>query len=440
MQKHPVLHNAAWIIGCRVLQSLLQLAVGMLCARYLGPSDYGLLSYAGALVSFALPLMRLGLNETLVRELTDHPGGDGEIMGTALMLNLLSGLVCMGMVAGAASALNPEEGLTVLVCILYSLSLVTGAVEMIRYWFQYRLLAKYSALVTLMACLLVSGYRLWLLASGKSVLWFALIHGLDYGLIGAALLVLFYRQGHRLRFSLHRARQMLKQSYAYIGASMMVVLFQSTDRIMLTAMAGRYETGLYTAAVTCVTMGQFVYVALVDSARPVILKCRNHRDQFGRQMSRLYGAVLSLAAAQGLVFALGARWILGFLYGADYAGAVPVLRILSLGYLFSCMGLVRTVWILARQKQNWLWLLNLTGAVLNILLNLWWIPRAGATGAAAASLMTQLVTNFLLGWAVKPMGENQELLLRGIRPAFLLREGKALLVRETEREEEEHGQ
>ena len=38
MKGNPVLHNAAWIIGCRVIQSVLQLVVGMLCARYLGPA------------------------------------------------------------------------------------------------------------------------------------------------------------------------------------------------------------------------------------------------------------------------------------------------------------------------------------------------------------------------------------------------------------------
>ena len=426
MRENPVLRNAAWIIGCRVIQSVLQLVVGMLCARYLGPANYGLLSYAGAMAAFALPLMRLGLNETLVRELTDHPGQDGETMGTALILNLLSGVVCMGVVIGAASVLNQEDGLTLLVCGLYSLSLLTGALEMIRYWFQYRLLAKYSALVTLISYTLVSGYRVWLLASGKSVCWFALTGALDYGIIGTSLLWLFRRQGYRLRFSTRRAGALLAGSHAYIGAGLMVVLFQNTDRIMLASMAGSQETGLYTAAVTCVTMGQFVYVALVDSARPVILRCREETGLFEKRMRSLYGTVVYLAILEGVVFTLGAPWIIAFLYGDAYSGAVPVLRVLNGYFVFSCMGLVRNVWILAHRKQNWLWLLNLAGAVVNVLLNLWWIPRAGAVGAAAASLVTQLFANLLMGWLLRPLRENNVLLLRGLNPVFLLEEGSQL--------------
>lgn len=417
--KHPVMKNAAWIIGCRIVQSLLQLVVGMLCARYLGPGNYGILSYAGAVLAFALPFMRLGLNETLVKELSDHPGQDGEIMGTALGMNLLSALVTMGMVLGAVSALNPGDKETILVCGLYSLSLLTGAVEMIRYWFQYRMLASRSAVVALLAYLLVSAYRIALLAAGKSVAWFALTNALDYGLMGGALVVLFLRRGYRFRFSPTRAREMLRRSAPYIGASLMVVLYQSTDRVMLTALAGARETGLYTAAVTCVTMGQFVYAAMVDSARPVILASREE-EEFQHRMSRLYGAVVYLAAAQGVVFTLAAEKIICLLYGEAYLEAVPVLRVLNGYFIFSCMGLVRNVWILAREKQRYLWRMNLAGAAVNILLNVWWIPGAGALGAAAASLLTQFFVNYLMGWLVRPIREANFLLLQGLNPVNLV--------------------
>lgn len=417
--KHPVMKNAAWIIGCRIVQSLLQLVVGMLCARYLGPGNYGILSYAGAVLAFALPFMRLGLNETLVKELSDHPGQDGEIMGTALGMNLLSALVTMGMVLGAVSALNPGDKETILVCGLYSLSLLTGAVEMIRYWFQYRMLASRSAVVALLAYLLVSAYRIALLAAGKSVAWFALTNALDYGLMGGALVVLFLRRGYWFRFSPTRAREMLRRSAPYIGASLMVVLYQSTDRVMLTALAGARETGLYTAAVTCVTMGQFVYAAMVDSARPVILASREE-EGFQHRMSRLYGAVVYLAAAQGVVFTLAAEKIICLLYGEAYLEAVPVLRVLNGYFIFSCMGLVRNVWILAREKQRYLWRMNLAGAAVNILLNVWWIPGAGALGAAAASLLTQFFVNYLMGWLVRPIREANFLLLQGLNPVNLV--------------------
>ena len=97
--------NAAWIIGCRILQSLLQLVVGMLSARYLGPSNYGLISYAASVVAFVVPVMQLGMRSTLVQEYVVSPEREGQIMGTSLGLSLLSGAACMvGVTCFAAAA------------------------------------------------------------------------------------------------------------------------------------------------------------------------------------------------------------------------------------------------------------------------------------------------------------------------------------------------
>ena len=64
MKQKQVLNNAKWIIVCKIAQSILQLVVGMLCARYLGPSNYGLIGYASSVVAFVLPVMKLGLDAT----------------------------------------------------------------------------------------------------------------------------------------------------------------------------------------------------------------------------------------------------------------------------------------------------------------------------------------------------------------------------------------
>ena len=69
MIKNRVVSNAAWIIVCRVIQSLLSLVIGMLTARYLGPAKYGLINYAASLTAFFLPFMQLGLNSILVQEI-----------------------------------------------------------------------------------------------------------------------------------------------------------------------------------------------------------------------------------------------------------------------------------------------------------------------------------------------------------------------------------
>ena len=79
LAKRKVLNNAKWIIMCKVIQAVLQLVIGMLCARYLGPSNYGIINYAASVVAFVLPIMQLGLQSTLVQEFIEDPEKEGKI-------------------------------------------------------------------------------------------------------------------------------------------------------------------------------------------------------------------------------------------------------------------------------------------------------------------------------------------------------------------------
>ena len=428
METRRVLNNAKWIILCKVFQSLMQLAVGMLCARYLGPSNYGLINYAASIVAFAMPLMKLGFDATLVHALVQEPDQERKIMGTAMVLNLLSALACMGGVFAFVSVVDHSEPVTIWVCVLYSLSLLTTALEMVQYWFQYKLMSKYSSLVMLGTYVLVSLYKIFLLITGKSVYWFAIANALDYGCIGVCLILIYLRNDGGFAFSWSRAKKLLSVSAQYIPASLMVVIFQSTDHIMLTTMIGKEENGFYTAAVTCACVVQFVYTALIDSFRPMILSNKKENDpKYERNISRLYSLTSYLSLAQSIVFTIFAGLIVKILYGADYAATVPVLQILVWYNTFSCMGAVRNVWILAEQKQKYLWIINLCGAVFNIVLNAVMIPVAGAAGAAFASLMTQLFTNFVLGFIIKPIRKNNILLLKGLSPVFSFRETRMFI-------------
>ena len=429
MKEKQVLKNAKWIIVCKIAQSLLQFIVGMLSARYLGPSNYGLINYAASIAAFAMPLMKLGLDAILVYELVNSPEKEGEIMGTSLILNIISGIVCAIGVTSVAISMNLGETETIIVCALYNLSIVFAAFEMIQYWFQYKLKSKYSSVTMLVSYVVVSAYKVFLLATQKSVYWFAISHAIEFGIIGAILIIVYVKKSReRFTFSLDRAKSMLARSKHYIFASMMIVVIQNTDHIMLTMMQGKTENGFYSAAITCVSIFQFVYIAVVDSFRPMILsKKKENITEYQNNISRLYGITLYVAVVHCIAFFVLAEFIIYILYGNDYANAASVLRALVFYFVFSVMGLVRNVWILAEEQQKYLWVINLSGALLNIVLNAFMIPIWGAFGAALASLLTQCFANFILGFIIKPLRENNRLLLNGIKPKYVINEIKVMI-------------
>lgn len=414
------------------MQALLQFVVGMLSARYLGPSNYGLINYASSLVAFAVPIMQLGLNSTLVQEYIQNPKKEGEIVGTSLAMNLVSSVACVIGVTAFSMVADAGEPTTILVCALYSTSLIAQSIEMLQYWFQSKLLSKYSSLAMLCSYAVVSAYKIYLLASGKSVYWFALSHAVEYG-VGAALLVVAYRKvgEQKLSISLQTAKNMFAKSKYYIIAALMVAAFNSVSGILLKLLIDERENGFFTAALTCTGVTTFVYIAIVDTARPVALEYRQKsKEMFEKCISSIYSLTLYLSVAQAIVFTLFGKTIIGLLYGTEFLPAIPVLQIHVWSLAFSVMGAVRNVWILGEEQHNMLWIINLCGAIVSVLVNLLLIPVWGACGAALAAVITQIFTNIIMGFILKPIRRNNYLLFKGLNPK-LIAEMIAIITKKT---------
>ena len=419
---NKVIKNAAWIIGCRIVQSGLALVVTMISARYLGPSGYGLINYAASIVAFFVPIMQLGLNGTLVQEILQEPEREGETLGTALVMSLISSIACLVGVGAFTAIANRGETQTVLVCLLYSLLLIFRGLEMIQYWFQAKLLSKHTSLAVLFAYVIVAVYRIVLLITGCSIYWFAVSQAIDVALIALSQLTIYRKLSvQKLRFSMERAKRMFTKSKYYIIPGLMITIFAQTDRIMLKLMMNDEAVGFYSAAVACASLTSFVFVAIIDSARPSILEGKKQSgDIFCSRMKLLYATIIILALLQSGFITLLAKPIVAILYGSKYGTAVSTLRIVVWYSTFSYMGAVRDVWILSEEKQKYLWAINLSGATANILLNAILIPLYGINGAAVASLLTQMFTNVITGWIIPAIRPNNHLMLQSINPKFIL--------------------
>lgn len=419
---NKVFKNASWIIFCKIVQAVLNLVVTMLSARYLGPSGYGLINYAASVVAFVTPIMQLGLNSILVQEIVNTPEKEGEILGTSLLMSFCTSFLTIGGVVAFVAIANHGERETIIVCALYSILLIFQSLELVQYWFQAKLKSKYPAIVMLVAYVIVSAYKITLLVTGKNIYWFALSQAIDYLVISSLLLIVYARLGtQHLSISWEHAKRLFAKSRYYIVSSLMVTIFAQTDRVMLKLMVNDAATGYYSAAVSCAGMTSFIFTAIIDSARPSIFEGKKiGQEIFERNIIRLYSVIIYFALLQCVFITAFAKIIINILYGNDYASSVDALRLIVWYTTFSYIGSVRNIWILAEGKQKLLWILNLSGALLNVVLNYILIPVWGIMGASFASLITQFFTNVLMGFIIKPIRRNNALMGKGLNPKYLI--------------------
>lgn len=428
---NKIAKNATWIIVCRIVQAVFGLIINMLTARYLGPSNFGLITYAASLVAFVLPILQLGFNNILVQELVQHPEREGQTLGTSLLLSLITSIGCMLGVVAFAYLANPDEPVTIIVCLLYSFILVFQSLDLIQYWYQAKLLSKHTSIIGLITYLVVSAYKIFLLVTAKNVYWFALSNVLDTALISIASLILYrVHGGQKLSFSLSLGKELFGRSKHYILSSLMVTVFAQTDKIMIKLMIDESATGYYGAAFACAGLTSFVFVAIIDSFRPSIFEGQALGENvFEHRLTILYSVVIYLSLAQSVVMTALAGVIIRILYGAAYDPSAGALRIVVWYTTFSYLGSVRNIWILANNKQRYLWIINLIGALANVLLNAILIPLIGIYGAATASLVTQFFTNVIVEYLIRPITPNNRIMLNSLHPKYLLEAFKKIQVR-----------
>lgn len=409
----PNARNAVWIVGGKVAQMLISLVISMLTARYLGPTNFGLISYSFSYIAFFSAFCTLGINSILVKEFIEKPDRQGEAIGTTLILRGLSSFLSVFAILIIVSIIDRDEPSTVLVVFLCSIQLLFSVFDTFDDWYQSKLKSKIPSIARTIAVFLIAGYKVFLLITKKSVKWFAISASLDFLIYAIILGFLYFRQnGQALTFSKLRAIEILKRSYNFILSGIMVSVYVYIDRLMIKQMLTSTYVGYYSVAVSVSTLWTFVLSAIIDSMRPTIMVLyEKNKELFYRRLTQLYSIVVYLSFTVSFLFLIFSRPVIALLYGVEYLPAVSSLRIVTWSTAFSYLGVVRNIWIVCDNKQRYLKYIYFVAAFINVLLNLILISLLGITGAAISALLTQICTSIVIPSFYKEMRKNNQLIL-----------------------------
>lgn len=94
--RNEAFYNSLWLLSERVITILFTFTVGIFLARYLGANDFGVYNYLISIITLLTPLIALGLNAVVVRDLVDaqreEQNDTNVILGTSCILRFFGGL------------------------------------------------------------------------------------------------------------------------------------------------------------------------------------------------------------------------------------------------------------------------------------------------------------------------------------------------------------
>lgn len=383
--------NTGWMFFGQMFSLLVSFFIGVWLARYLGPENYGVLSYAVAFVGLFSFISSLGVDGILGRELIKFPEKRDELLGTAFYLKLFGGL--MALTLTIASALLFSTGsLIKLLIILFSSSFIFQAINVINSYFYAEVKSKNNIKAVVAATTISSLLKIIVILLNGGVIWIVAVYVVDSFLQGAGFIVMYKRYGLKIKnwfFNKSLARDILKDSWPLMLASAASFIFLRIDQVMIGALLGEQEVGLYAAAVRLVEVWYFIPGIICGSLFPAIVNARKTDLLiYKKRLKALYLLMIGISLFIAIISTILAPWIITLLFGSEYCGAIIILQI----YVWSGIGLFVGVainqYFLSENHSRTIFLYNLLSMSANVVLNIILIPRLGLTGAAWATLIS----------------------------------------------------
>ena len=390
--------NTSRMMGEKILRIITTLLVGIYVVRYLGPERLGILSFAMSFVALFQAPARLGLNGIIVREAVRHPEFRDELLGTTFFLRLAGAVMLIGIVYLGVQ-LTDSDSLTKLMVMIIACGFLFQSFEVVDFYFQAQVWGRLSSIAGMSALALSSLLKLVLIWSEASLIWFAIVVAVENLTRGIVLLVLYVKNKlplHRWHFSWHRARKLLGDSWWLIFSALAIMIYMRIDQVMIKMMLDTTAVGHYAAAVRLSEAFYFVPIVMGKSIFPAILDARKLGTELYRErLSAFYGLIIWMGILAALPTTLLSGWLVNLLYGAEYHRAAPVLSIHIWAGVFVFMGVASSKYLLAENLQRFSFILRVSGAICNIILNFILIPIYGIKGAAIATVVSQCVASYL---------------------------------------------
>ena len=375
----------------------ISLMVTLAVARYLLPDQFGQLNYLIAIVSLISPLLALGLNSIISRELLLRPEDNHQIMGSALALRSLSAVCILPLAIWGASLFVDESQIT-LITVLMIFS-VFNATQVVDFWLQAHVANRYAAVIRLISLAIFSVARLAAVKYSAAFSVFVYLAAFEMAFTGLLYLFTYERLSggvRKLHASLEESKRLIRDGRWLIISGFAAVIYLKIDQIMLGLMIDERAVGVYAAAARVSEIWYFIPAAIAMSFFPKLIKTREaNKASYELELQKINDFLFCSGLAIAVLVSLLANWII-LLFGDAYIESGPVLIAHIWAGVFVFTRALLSKWLITENLLRLSMFSQVVGAAVNVMLNIKLIPLYGPVGAAYATVVSYAVAGYLV--------------------------------------------
>lgn len=402
--KQTVMKNIFWLFLSEISGRLLKMGLVIYTARILGVSGWGIFSYTISVGSLLMIFSDIGIGDLIIREATKKKDEYKTYVSTALLLKiilLISSTVLIIFISPFISHIPEAVSIFPIVALILffdSMRELGLSINRISEKMERDMVVK----IVTNSIIFGLGIILLKIKLVPESIALAYAIGSAIGFITIAFIIRKDFKKLISKIDVNLFKQIIKTTWPFAFIALIGTIMGNIDIYMLGIWRNSTEIGLYSAVQR---IQQFVIIipsTITVAVFPLMSRLANVDNE---QFKIVFKKTISLVIMIGLPISLGgiflADQLVPIIFGQDYLGAIPILRILMAMLLSSFPLFLLSNVIFAYNKQKELVKAYSAGIIANILLNLLLIPKFGAIGSAIATLISTTTVTIIIWGKIK---------------------------------------
>ena len=397
--------NSGWLIGDKLLKLFVGLFVSTWIARYLGPAQYGKLSYAIAFIAIFQTFSMLGLDSIIVRDVARDSVNANKILGTALTLRLFASLLGFVVAGLSISIINPGDVELFVLVLLLGIGIVFQAADIVDLWFQSQSQSRRTVIAKFVSYGIAAIIKVGLIAFGAPLWMFAAALGAETSLSAFALYIAYkkFPVNKEWASNIGVAKKMLKQSFPLLLSGMSIIVYMKSSQLIINELVDSASVGIYSSAQVLSELWYFLPMTIVASVAPVIARKKAESElAYITALKNVFGLMWLASILISVAIALSSELLVTILFGDAYRKAASILSVHIFTLIPVCIGVTQSLWLVNENRSSLALYQSLAGAISSLGLNWILISKYGIIGGAVATVVSQFIQSFAVNILIAP--------------------------------------
>lgn len=397
-QVKSIFKNTSWLSVSQIITSICAFLWTIIIARYLGVSDYGILSFGISFTALLGIIMDLGMSTYITREIAKRKDLVLKYVNNIFLFKLILAILLF-FISWLVLYLMKYSQLTIIVTLIFSIELIfMSMVGFLNGVFQAFEEVKYQAIGAILNSIFLLIGIMITLGFNLGVISIALAYTIAYFLFFSFMFINYIKKFNfpNFEFDALFLKEVLLNSIPFGLTNFFYTIYFSIDIVMLSYLAGDYATGLYKSAYNIINVFTTFFVVYQAVFFPIMSKFfKESRNlvKVSYELSVKYLLLIILPITIGVFFY--AKPLIDLIYSNQFSLAATPMKILIWTVSFLFINGAASTLLNAVDRETIVTRIYIVAAIFNVILNLILIPLYSYDGAAIATVLSEVVITVL---------------------------------------------